>query len=82
MLSCGKLEQYLSNMFRTTLFFLNMVFVYLLINLFLAVLGLRCCAQAFSSPREWGLSLVAAGGLRSCGVRALGHRLSSCVTQT
>ena len=55
MLSCGKLEQYLSNVFRTILFFLNMVFVYLLINLFLAVLGLRCCAQAFSSPSEWGL---------------------------
>ena len=55
MLSCGKLEQYLSNMFRTILFFLNMVFVYLLIYLFLAVLSLRCWAQAFSSCSEWRL---------------------------
>ena len=28
-------------------------------NLFLAVLGLRCCARAFSSCGEWGLLLVA-----------------------
>ena len=28
------------------------------IFLFLAVLGLRCCAQAFSSCSEWGLLFV------------------------
>ena len=29
----------------------------------MAVLGLRCCAQAFSSWCEWGLLFVAAHGL-------------------
>ena len=31
--------------------------------LFLAVLGLRCCARAFSSCGEWGLHFVAVHGL-------------------
>ena len=31
--------------------------------LFLAALGLRCCAQAFSSCGEWGLLLIAVHGL-------------------
>ena len=31
---------------------------FFLIFLFLAVLGLRCCAQAFSSCSEWGLLFV------------------------
>ena len=31
--------------------------------LFLAVLGLRCCMQAFSSCSEWGLLFVAVCGL-------------------
>ena len=31
--------------------------------LFLAVLGFRCCAQAFSSCGEWGLLFVAVHGL-------------------
>ena len=41
------------------------IIIYLFIFLFLAVLGLRCCTQAFSSCREWGLvaSLVAEHGL-------------------
>ena len=30
---------------------------------FVAALGLRCCAQAFSSCSEWGLLLVAVRGL-------------------
>ena len=34
-----------------------------LIYLFLAVLGLRCCAQAFSSCGEWELLFVAVHGL-------------------
>ena len=33
------------------------------IYLFLAVLGLRCCAWAFSSCGEWGLLFVAVCGL-------------------
>ena len=39
-----------------------MKFFFFLINLFylfLAALGLHCCAQAFSSRGEWGLLLVA-----------------------
>ena len=37
-------------------------FIYL-IYLFLAVLGLRCCARAFSSCGEWGLFFVVVCGL-------------------
>ena len=63
------------------------------IYLFLAVLGLRCCAWAFSSCGEQGLLFVAVHGLLiavaatlCCGAWALGvrasvvvaHRLSSC----
>ena len=40
-------------------FFLINKFIYL----FLAALGLRCCAQAFSSCGEWGLLFVAVHGL-------------------
>ena len=32
-------------------------------NLFLAALGLRCCAWAFSSCGEWGLLFVVVRGL-------------------
>ena len=59
---------------------------------FLAVLGLHCCARAFSSCGERGLLLVAVHGLlivaafSCCGAGALGprasvvvaHELSSC----
>ena len=38
-------------------------FIYLFIYLFLAALGLRCCAQAFSSCGERGLLFVAVHGL-------------------
>ena len=56
------------------------------------MLGLRCCAQAFSSCDERGLLFVAVRGLPTvasrCGARALGtqasvvvvHGLSSCGT--
>ena len=52
--------------------------------LFLAVLGLRCCARAFSSCREQGLFFIAVRGLLTevtslCrGAQALERRLSSC----
>ena len=56
----------------------------------MAVLGLCCCARAFSSCSQWGLltavpPVVAehglkARGLSSCGSGALEHRLSSCGT--
>ena len=49
----------------------------LFVYLFLAVLGLRCCAWAFSSCGELGLLFVVAqashrGGFSCCGARALG----------
>ena len=40
-------------------FFLIYLFILLYFILFLAVLGLRCCAQAFSSCGERGLLFVA-----------------------
>ena len=43
----------------TLLFFFLNTFIYL----FLAVLGLRCCARAFSSCGERGLLFVAVHGL-------------------
>ena len=62
--------------------------------IYLAVLGLDCCARAFSSCREWGYSLVWASrcsgfscrraqalglpGFSSFGLWALEHRLNSC----
>ena len=39
------------------------ILFYLLIYLFLAVLGLRCCMGAFSSRGEWGLLCTAVHGL-------------------
>ena len=38
-------------------------FIYLFIYLFMAVLGLHCCVQAFSSCGERGLLFVALRGL-------------------
>ena len=55
---------------------------YLLIGLFLTVLGLCCCSQALSSSGEQGLlsscgaQASHAGGFSCCGAHALGHRLS------
>ena len=39
--------------------FFKKIFIYL----FLAALGLRCCAQAFASCGKWGLLFVAVHGL-------------------
>ena len=60
-------------------FFFN-VFIYL----FLAVLGLCCCAQAFSSCGEWGLLFIVVRGLlmavaSCCRAWALGARASVVV---
>ena len=61
--------------------------IYFIYLLFLAALGLGCCAWAshcsgFSccGARVLGAqaSVVVARGLSSCGLRALEHRLSSC----
>ena len=42
--------------------FFKSIFKILFIH-FLAVLGLRCCARAFSSCRQWGLLFAAVRGL-------------------
>ena len=39
------------------------LFIYLFIYLFLAALGIRCCAWAFSSCGKWGLIFVVVRGL-------------------
>ena len=44
---------------RSTFFNINLFIYYL----FLAALGLCCCARAFSSCGEWGLLFVAVSGL-------------------
>ena len=52
--------------FPFSLFFIFILFIYLFykfIYIFLAVLGLRCCARAFSSCGERGLLFVAVRGL-------------------
>ena len=49
------------NLFQLVLFLL--FFKNLFIYLFLAALGLCCCARAFSSCGEWGLLFVAVHGL-------------------
>ena len=41
----------------------SMFFIYSFFSFFLAGLGLRCCAQAFSSCGERGLLFVAVRGL-------------------
>ena len=56
--------------------------IHLFIYLFLAALGLRCCARAFSSCGEQGLLFVAVhgllicGGFSCCGARPLGTQAS------
>ena len=42
---------------------MKMYFINLFIYLFLAALGLQCCARAFSGCGEQGLLFVAVGGL-------------------
>ena len=44
-------------------FFLKNKFIYLFVYLFMAVLGLCCCAWAFSSCGERGLLFIAVRGL-------------------
>ena len=70
-------------LFATSFFFKHFLKIYL----FMAALGLRCSAWAshcggFSCCRAWALgtqaSVVVAHGLRSCGLRALERKLSSC----
>ena len=67
-------------------FFFNK-FIYLFIYLFMAVLGLRFCARAFSSCGEWGPLLIAVRGPLTVAAspvaehRLQTRRLSSCGSQ-
>ena len=45
--------------FFSNFFYVFLKFIYLFIHLFLAALGLRCCARAFSSCGKRGLLFVA-----------------------
>ena len=56
------LKSILSDISITTLAFFFNEFIYC-IYIFLAVLGLRCCVQGFSSCSEWGLLFIAVHGL-------------------
>ena len=76
-----------------TLVYIYFLKIYYLI-FFLAVVGLCCCTQAFSSCSEWGYSLLYCvgfslqGGFSRCRAQALGIQasvvaadgLSSCGT--
>ena len=43
--------------------FLNFIYLFVCLGVFLAVLGLRCCTRAFSSCGEQGLLFAAVHGL-------------------
>ena len=68
-----------------TMIIIIIIFKINLFILFLAVLGLRCCAWAFSSCGEWGLLFSCGarashcGGFSCCGARALGVQASVVV---
>ena len=79
---------------NTHTLWIQLFFFLILFILFLAALGLCCCARAFSSWQWVGATLrcgalalgawasvVMAHGLSSCGLWALERRLSSCGTQ-
>ena len=52
-----------------------MLFFLFLKKLFLAVLGLRCCVQAFSSCSKRGLLFVAVRGLLTAVASVMEHGL-------
>lgn len=75
---------------NTILDFWFLLFYFLFLNLVLAVLGLHCCAEAFSSSGEQGCSLAVMCGLlllqrtgsrqagsNSCSLQSLEHWLRS-----
>ena len=64
---------------------LSLTAILLYLFIYLAALGLRCCAWAFSSCGEWGLLFRCGaqashcGGFSCCGAQALGARASVIV---
>ena len=72
------------NLFPPDFFFFN--FFWGFIYLFMAVLGLRFCARAFSSCGKWGPLFIAVRGpltiaASRCGAQAPDAQLSSCGSQ-
>ena len=62
---------------KLVLFFLFLIFIYLFFN-FLAVLGLRLCARAFSSCGKWGpLFITVRGPLTVAASPVAEHRLQT-----
>ena len=61
----GEENKMLSTLFEIVIVWVCFIFfkINLFIYLFLAALGLRCCAWAFSSCSEWGLLFIAVHGL-------------------
>ena len=63
-------------LFVDFLFFLHLIYYLIIINLFiylfLAVLGLHCCAWAFSSCGKQGLLLLRSSGCRYAGFSSCG----------
>ena len=77
--NCSFLKKYITSLLSHVIFFLTFIYLYL----FLAVLGLHCCMQAFSSCSEWGILCCGSqaynwGGLSCWGGQVLGAGLSSC----
>ena len=65
-------------MFSSSIIFLKFIFIYLFI-LFLAVLGLRFCARAFSSCGERGpLFIAVRGPLTVAASLVAEHKLQTC----
>ena len=64
-LTCCSSVSYSFFFFLISLPIHSLVSLFKKIYLFLAALGLRCCAWAFSSCSEWGLLFVAVCGLLS-----------------
>ena len=59
-------------------FFFNNKFIFLFIYLFMAVLGLRFCARAFSSCGKWGpLFITVRGPLTIAASLVAEHRLQT-----
>ena len=67
-------------------YFFKLIYLFIFL-IFLAALGLRCCARAFSSCSEQGLLFVAASGASHCSgfsccrAQALGGRASVVVAR-
>ena len=83
----GESSSFVTSWLHFILFHLFIFLINLFIYLYLAVLGLRCCVQAFSSCGEWGATLRCSArasychGFCCCRAPALGARASVVVAR-